>query len=100
MAKARVGPSKVPFAPLALALAMAVRRISIVMPYLARASVLAWTRTAGRWPPLMLTRPTPPIWEIFWAMRESAMSSTWVRGRVLEVTARVMIGASAGLTLA
>ena len=31
-----------------------------------------WTRTAGFWPPLMLTRPTPGSWEIFWANRVSA----------------------------
>jgi hypothetical protein len=30
------------------------------------------TRTAGRWPPLMLTTPTPLSWEIFCAMRVSA----------------------------
>ena len=57
-------------------------------------------RTAGRWPPLMLTRPTPGSWEIFCASLVSARSSTWVSGSVFEVSASVMIGASAGLTLA
>ena len=33
-------------------------------------------RTAGRWPPLMLTRPTPGSCEIFCASRVSARSST------------------------
>ena len=32
-------------------------------------------RTAGFWPPLMLTRPTPGSCEIFWASRVSARSS-------------------------
>src|SRR5262252_7554092 len=57
-------------------------------------------RTAGRCPPLMLTRPTPGNCEIFCARRVSARSSTWVSGIVLEVNAKVRIGASAGLTLA
>ena len=57
-------------------------------------------RTAGRCAPLMLTRPTPEICEIFCAMRVSARSSIWVIGIELEVAASVMIGASAGLTLA
>ncbi len=57
-------------------------------------------RMAGRWPPEMLTSPTPAICEIFEAKRWSAMSSTWVSGMVLEVTPRVRIGASAGLILA
>jgi hypothetical protein len=61
---------------------------------------IAWMRTAGRWPPLMLTRPTPGCCEIFCASRVSARSSTWVSGIVFEVSARVRIGASAGLTLA
>ena len=42
-------------------------------------------RTAGRWPPLMLTRPTPGSWEIFWASRVSTISWTWVSGSVFEV---------------
>ena len=59
-----------------------------------------WMRTAGRWPPLRLTRPTPPTCEIFWASRVSTRFWTWVSGRVSEVTASVITGASAGLTLA
>src|SRR2546427_5017225 len=34
-------------------------------------------RTAGFWPPLMLTRPTPGSCEIFWASRVSARSCTF-----------------------
>ena len=60
----------------------------------------ATMRTAGRWPPLMLTTPTPLICEIFCAMRVSARSSTSVSGITLEVSPRVRTGASAGLTLA
>ena len=60
---------------------------------------LSFTRTAGRWPPARVTRPTPETWEIFCATRVSTMSSTWVIGIAEEVTARVMIGGSAGFTL-
>src|SRR5262249_59555966 len=54
----------------------------------------------GGGPPLMLTRPTPGNCEIFCASRVSARSSTWINGSVFEVSAKVRIGASAGLTLA
>ncbi|MNO03646.1 hypothetical protein D3C81_2244130 [compost metagenome] len=56
-------------------------------------------RTAGRCPPLMVTRPTPWICEIFCATRVSTMSCSLGSGMVSEVMAMVMIGASAGLTL-
>src|SRR5205823_2992712 len=42
---------------------------------------------------------TPETWEIFWARRVSAKSSTWGKGMIFDVNARVRIGASAGLTL-
>ncbi len=61
---------------------------------------LTWTRTAGLWPPLMLTRPTPGSWEIFWANLVSARSSTCGRGRVFEVSASVRIGRVGGVYLA
>ncbi len=57
-------------------------------------------RTAGRWPPLMLTSPTPGSWEIFCASRVSTKSSTCVSGIVFDVSPSVRIGASAGFTLA
>ena len=57
------------------------------------------TRTAGLWPPLMLTRPMPGSCEIFWANLVSARSSTRGRGRVFEARASVRIGVSAGFTL-
>ena len=56
-------------------------------------------RTAGRCPPETLTRPTPESWEIFWARRVSARSCTSVSGMDSEVSAKEMMGASAGLTL-
>ena len=59
----------------------------------------AWMRTAGFWPPQMLTRPTPGNCEILGARRVSARSSTFDSGSVSEVSARVRIGASAGLVL-
>jgi hypothetical protein len=48
----------------------------------------------------MLTKPTPGSCEIFCARRVSARSSTCISGIVLEVNAKVRIGASAGLTFA
>ena len=97
--EARVGPSKLPLAPLTLAAAMALRTSSRPMPAAASASGLACTRTAGRTPPAMLTRPTPLICDSFCATRVSI--SSWMRGSgsVSEVMARVTMGASAGLTL-
>ena len=57
-------------------------------------------RTAGRWPPLSDTRPTPETWLIFCATRVLTTFCTSVSGSVSEVIARVSTGASAGLTLA
>ena len=99
MVDARYGPSKLPFAWLVFALAIDVRTSSSDRPYAASAFGLTWIRTAGRWPPLMLTRPTPGSCEIFCATRVSAMSCSFVSGSVFEESARVRIGVSAGLTL-
>ena len=60
---------------------------------------LARTRTAGFWPPLMLTKPTPGNCEIFGANRVSARSSTLESGSSFELKASVRMGASAGLLL-
>ena len=57
------------------------------------------TRTAGRWPPLIETKPTPESWEIFWARLVSARSCTRCSGSVSEVSASVSTGVSAGLAL-
>ncbi len=99
MVDARVGPSKLPLAWLMLAAAMEVRTSSSERLYAASAFGLTWMRTAGRWPPLMLTRPTPGSCEIFCARRVSARSSSLGSGSVEEVSASVRIGVSAGLTL-
>src|ERR1700686_932542 len=56
-------------------------------------------RTAGFWPPLMVTRPTPLSCEILGASRVSTRSSTWESGMEFEVKARVSTGESAGLVL-
>src|SRR5258707_12955839 len=75
------------------------RTSSRLMPYEESAVGFAWMRTAGFWPPLMLTSPTPGNCEIFCASRVSAKSSTCARGKVFDVSARVRMGASAGLDL-
>src|SRR5437899_913898 len=54
---ARVGPSSVPLGPFWLATLMVVRRSSRFSPYAASARGFTTTRTAGRWPPLILTTP-------------------------------------------
>ncbi len=77
----------------------AVRTSSRVMPRAESAVGLTWTRTAGFCPPLMVTSPTPGTCEIFCARRVSAKSSTFDKGSVSEVSARVRMGASAGLDL-
>src|SRR5215510_11901426 len=99
MVKACRGPSKLPLAWLTFAADTALRRSSRLIPYAARALGFAWILTAGFCPPLMLTRPTPGNCEIFCASRVSARSCTLDKGIVLDVSARVRIGASAGLVL-
>ena len=99
MVKAWRLPSRLPLAWFTLAEATATRTSSSVSPFAARRAGLTWTRIAGFWPPLRLTRPTPGSWEIFGTSRVSARSCTVVSGREAEVRPRVRIGASAGLTL-
>src|SRR5438105_13713150 len=55
-------------------------------------------RIAGRWPPPRLTRPTPGASESLAARRVSTKSSIFGSGSVGELTAKVRMGASAGLT--
>ena len=50
------------------------------MPYDASACVSAWMRTAGRWPPDSVTRPTPETWLIFCASRVLTRFCTSVSG--------------------
>ena len=99
MVLARSGPSKLPLAPLTLAVLMAERMSARVRPAAASALGLTCTRTAGRSPPESVTRPTPESWEIFWARRVSTRSSSRVMGMASLMTARVMMAGSAGLTL-
>ena len=57
------------------------------------------TRTAGSAPPPTVTWPTPSTCESFCASTVEAASYICPRVRMPEVSARIMIGASAGLTL-
>jgi hypothetical protein len=82
-----------------LAATIAERRPSIPSPLDASACGLAWMRTAGRCPPDSVTRPTPGTCDSFCAKRVSARFWTCGNGSDAEVSARVTIGASAGLTL-
>ena len=70
----RNGPSKLPLAWLALALAMAERTVSTVRPAVASAPGFTCTRIAGRCPPARLTSPTPDTCASFCAMRVSTRS--------------------------
>ena len=45
-------------------------------------------------PPPTNTCPTPSTWAIFWARMVSAASKTWGSGRLVDLSARMMIGAS------
>ena len=56
-------------------------------------------RTAGRNPPSTVTRPTPVTSLNRWASRLSARSLSARSETVVEVSASVTIGASAGFTL-
>ena len=83
---------------LTLALPMAVTQIIETQAEPGGAAMLAWTRTAGRWPPVIDTNPTPGSCG---CLREPGRKiEIWTRGSgiVCEVTA-VSTGASAGLTL-
>ena len=86
-------------ATFALVLVMAVRTCSSEMPLAASRSGSSSTRTAGNAPPLIEAWPTPSTWESFCAITVDAASYIWPRVSVSEVSARIMIGASAGLIL-
>ncbi len=100
MVKLCAGPEKLPFGVLTLRLATSVRILSIDSPYAASVRGFTASFTAGWLPPLNATRPTPGISEIFDASRAFASVSKSVSRNVFDVTASVMIGASAGLILA
>ncbi len=99
MVEERCGPSKLPLAWFTFWLAIAVRTSSRDRPSEATARGLTCTRTAGFWPPLTVTSPTPLNSDSFGARRVSARSSICVVGSVCEVSANVSTAASAGLTL-
>ena len=94
-----MGPSKLPLAWFELALPIAMRTSSSDRLYAASAFGLARIRMAGRWPPLMLTSPTPDTCDSLAASRVSARCWISGSGNVRDVSARVTIGVSAGLTL-
>ena len=71
----------------------------MLRPCEASATGFTWMRTAGFWPPLMLTRPTPANCDSFGARRVSTMSSTSDKGMLSELIAKVRTGASAGFVL-
>jgi hypothetical protein len=69
------------------------------MPYLLSAVGLTSTRTAGNELPPTVTWPTPDSCDSFCAMIVDATSYICPCVIVSDVSARIMIGASAGLTL-
>ena len=99
MVWARSGPSKVPSALAALALEMAVRTSSRLTPIEATATGLTRMRIAGCSAPLTVTSATPSTWAMRCAMTLSATSYMLLASMVLEVSARIRIGAADGLTL-
>ena len=78
---------------------MALRTLSSAMPLAASLSGLISTRTAGNAPPLTATCPTPCTCDSRWASTVDAASYIWPRVSVADVNDKIMIGASAGLTL-
>src|SRR5438874_2726921 len=99
MTQASSEPWIEPFGRFAFAEASAVRTASMPTFILLSSSGFISTRTPGRELPPTKTWPMPSICAIFWARMESPTS--YICGCVMtsEVMARIMIGASAGLTL-
>ena len=71
------GPSKLPFAAFTLVCDERSAQRSRSMPYDDSAVGFAWMRTAGFWPPLIRTRPTPHSCDSFGASRVSIRSWTF-----------------------
>src|SRR6266705_122551 len=95
----RSSSSTEPLGRLALAAACAARTSSSPIAYLLSAVGFSSTRTAGSDAPPTVTWPTPSAWEIFCARMVEAASYISPRSSVSEVSARIMIGATAGFTL-
>src|SRR5664279_3242330 len=82
-----------------LAAPMAIRTSSRARPWALSRVGFTSTRTAGRAPPHTKTWPTPWICDSFCCSTEEAMSYMRSLGMIFEVSARSMIGESAGFTL-
>ena len=87
-----------PFGRLALAALSAARTSSSPMPYLFSTVGLSSTRTPGSALPPTTTWPTPSTWASFCCRIDEAASYRRPVSTVAEVSARMRIGASAGLT--
>jgi hypothetical protein len=74
------------------------RTSSRPIPYFESAVGFSSTRTAGRELPPTITWPTPSTWASFCWRIVDATSYICPRLKVSEVSPRIMIGASAGLT--
>ncbi len=99
MVSACSGPSKPPTGPSTLAALMAVFTSWPASPAAASAAGSSCTRTAGFSAPFACTCATPGTWLSRCTRMVSAASYTAASGRLLLVSAMVMIGASAGLNL-
>ena len=84
---------------MALVLTMALRTCSSEMPLDASRTGSSSTRTAGSAPPLTVAWPTPSTCESFCASTVEAASYICPRVSRSDVSARIMMGESAGLTL-
>ena len=74
------------------------RTLSRPIPYLFSAMGLRSTRTAGSELPPTNTCPIPSTWESFWARMVEAASYIFSVPTAFDVSDRIMMGASAGLT--
>src|ERR1700680_764645 len=88
-----------PLGVLAFAWLRAVRTESRPTPSLFSSMGLTSARTAGFAPPPTKTCPTPSTCASFWARIESAALYISDSGTVSEVSAKIKMGASAGLDL-
>ena len=89
----------VPFGLLTVMTEAALRTSSSDRPLATSLAGSICSRTAGFCSPPISTWATPWTWLMRWASLVSAASSTSVSGTAFELTARIIIGASAGLDL-
>ena len=95
----RCPSSTLPLGRLALVAASAARTSSRPMPYLFSAGGFSSTRTAGSAPPPTRTWPMPSTCDSFCCSTVCRRVVHLASGQVSEVSDRIRIGASAGLTL-